>query len=196
MKAGSACRLMPAVWNNGRKLTVRSARGEAGRRCTIDVVGERHAEGLDHGLGPAGGARRVEQIPDAVRGPGGVAARYGPALCRAGSSYAAKVMRRTPVLAARVSASGAVAHHAVACARHSRRGRDQLGRGLAPVERHQDGADLAAGEEQLEKNACSCGRARRGDQPCASPSASRRPAPRSARALNSAKVSLTSVSHS
>ncbi len=45
-------------------------RPEAGCLLHVDVVRERHARRLDHGFRPARRAGRVEEIPDALRGPG------------------------------------------------------------------------------------------------------------------------------
>ena len=68
-RVGRLCRLIPAVWKSGRKLAVESAGAKIDRGADVDVIGERHPEGVDHSLGAAGGSRSVEQVPDAVGWP-------------------------------------------------------------------------------------------------------------------------------
>ena len=150
IRVGSACRLIPAVWNRGRKFEVVSVAGEADRAADIDVVRERHPIGVDHALGPPGRARRVDQIPGRLR----------PASARASARPGAAASRRLIV--------------AVEVDRRRRRGERGGGRGLAgaveeqdrlgvgdqavqlgrrhpPVQRHQDRAQFGAAEQELEK---------------------------------------------
>ena len=125
---------------------------EARRLLHVDVVGERHADGLDHGLGPAGGAGGVEQIPDAVRRPGGVARGRGR---RLGDQRLARVegdeaQHRADLTSALREVRGRRIVQEQLRAAVGEDGR-QLRRRLAPVERHQDRAGLAAGEQHLEE---------------------------------------------
>ena len=69
IRVGRAWRLIPAVWKSGRKVERGVGRDEADRAADIEVVRERHPEGVDHPLGPAGRPRRVDQIPGRGRRP-------------------------------------------------------------------------------------------------------------------------------
>ena len=124
---------------------------EARRLLHVDGVRERHARRLDHGLGLAGSAGCVEQIPDAVRRPSGLAI-----LARGGTlgKFLAVIEGQAFDVAFACDDVGERRRRLIVQEKSRaaiRQDRAELARCLAPVERHENERCFCAGKKQREE---------------------------------------------
>ena len=124
------------------------------RLADVDVVRERHGRSLDDGLGLAGGARGIDQVPGVIAAPEIPASEGLCILTKRRVALAASVVETDSL---RAAATELFRNGTIFFTKEQESGRRvvdqrrQLPGRHAPVERHEDGPELAGSEQYFEK---------------------------------------------